>query len=215
MIYEGNDNGALKYLRDAYVTSAVDAGALIVDIDLRLGKFKNAYEDFLEYPQAHDGSITPRLSLVASLNGQVFDGQREYLIAYIIARWGQDKQELLDTFPKGDSPKAVASLSYVALGDAIAPFDNLDAISDFEHSLKLDCGNPMTLSSLSLAYVEDGRYLDALRALQAALPKAPTLAFRASLTRQIASAAARVKSKGNYGKPNHDLARSPADSKIP
>ncbi|HEY3779757.1 MAG TPA: tetratricopeptide repeat protein [Fimbriimonadaceae bacterium] len=215
MIYEGEDDKALTYLRDAYESTSVGAGTLIVDIDLRLGRFKAAYEDFMEYPQAHDGSLAPRLSLVASLNGQVFNGQRNYLIDYIVKRWGQDMQELLDTFPVGDSPKAVAALSYVALGDTIAQFDNLDAISDFEHSLKLDPGNPMTLATLALAYIEDGRYLDGLKALEEALLKAPSPAYKESLKRQIAVAAARVKSRGNSGKPNHDLARPPLDSQLP
>jgi tetratricopeptide (TPR) repeat protein len=204
LVKSGDRPEALDFLRKMYTSHpSGDIGAFIVDLDLELGQNKNAYRDLMDCAQYADLTALPRLSLVAALNGQVVPGQAEFLRNFLLH--GSMFDESGERLPKGDTPQEVVALSYLALGGAVSTTDYEAAVFYDQQAVHLDPDDPMSLMSLSWAYSEAGRLLDAEQTARKALTEIHSAKMRSYQTMIVAEFTNIVKKFGNVGKPDFEL----------
>ncbi len=204
IIKSGDRAGALDFLKDAYVNHPYgDIGAFIVDLDLELGRNKDAYRDLMCYDQYADITALPRLSLVAALNGQVEPGQAQFVRNSVIHHSMYEEQG--ERLPIGGSPQEVVALSYLALAEELVPTDYEAAIFYEQEAVRLDPGDPTPLAALSAAYLEAGRLLDAEQAAEEALAEIHSPKWRSYETLMVQDCVRIVKKFGNVGKPIFEL----------
>lgn len=124
-----------------------------------------------------DDALMFRASLAAASLGEVYDGQRDFVFAYL-KRFGGT--EFPASLPDDSSPGTVAMLSAMAIaGGFIMSSHNAEAVPFLEIAHEHSPNNPFISQALAVGYVAQGfKYSKALELLRQALPlatKSPNL----------------------------------------
>ncbi len=107
--------------------------------------------------------------------------------------------------PRGNTLKEVVALSYLALAGEERPNDYEAAIFYSQQAVRLDPGDPTPLASLSWAYEEAGRLLDAEQTAQEVLTEVHSPKWRSYERMMVAMFTEQVKRFGNVAKPIFEL----------
>ncbi|HEY3779760.1 MAG TPA: hypothetical protein VGL56_01660 [Fimbriimonadaceae bacterium] len=216
LVNQGKVVDAIHYLRVAYLSFPDgEIGTLIVDLDLRIQSNSNAYKDYMEHEQTTKLNGAARLSLVASLNGQVFPGQRAFLIREVERGWEKWFDDPQDCLPQGNSARDIAELSYLALGRDLLTTDYEDAASDISAAIELDPKNSLGYMLLELVDANLGRFQGALEASEHALKYAHSPEAKKMMAWEIGFDKKRVQSLGAVGKPAFDPSIPPRNPDAP
>ena len=145
---------------------------LLFDAYLWLGKTDEAYKLFTGVPldkSASDETLV-RASLVAALKGEVYEGQREYLVRQVAFSPGSPEPTWI---PVGYSPKAVAMLSLIELGAVVsAHSDEPNLYFYSSEALKLDATCCWAAGIYAGIMTKFGHFQEAKRALLGAMDRA-------------------------------------------
>ncbi|HVT12150.1 MAG TPA: hypothetical protein VHE55_07770 [Fimbriimonadaceae bacterium] len=145
--------------------------SLLADAYFRLNDPNDAYN--LLGPlitTSSDPDILLRASLAAADAGEVYIGQREYCIQWILGSSGQLTDDA-NTLPQGNTPAALRVLSCIALASQ-SDWSQSNPTYYSQQALTLDPGNPVAAERLGTIYMGQSRYSEAIAAFQSGLARA-------------------------------------------
>ena len=151
--------------------SIVDAN-LLFDAYLWSGRLDDAYDLMAGMPLDNTASEETllRASLVAALRGEVYKGQREYVMS-VVNRFDGNKGA--GWVPDGYSPKSIAVLSAIMVsGSASLHNDAPNRFFYISEALKLDPTSSAAAGEYAYIMIELGHYKEATRALMGAMDAA-------------------------------------------
>ena len=148
--------------------SIVDAN-LLFDAYLWMGRVDDAYNLMAGIPL--DNTASPetlvRASLVAALKGEIYQGQREYLVERTKRPGGSQDDSWI---PTGYSPKAIAMLSVIELGALVsAHSDEPNLYFYSSEALKIDPTGYWAAATYADIMTKLGHFREAKRALLGAM----------------------------------------------
>lgn len=128
----------------------------LADIDFHLGNYSEAYDELVPVASpSQSPTVMLRLSLAAAKTGQVFPGQREYVLSFLDHGYFGNNMlpEFIPLLPSGDSPKTLIFLSHLALAnlDSLGRWDTLTKFH-FDEANKIEPNNVVESYLYSMRY---------------------------------------------------------------
>ena len=186
----GNYVGARTILEDLLTTKVGGSGCLLglLDLEIAHSDYTRAFKTvapFLE--NSADYRLWVRASLAAASIGQVYPGQREFLLKLLEGPEHDPNNDAYKAiaFP-GNSPEVIAVLSHIAYAGETGEDYNA-AVQHLLIALQYDPGNPMLSIYLAEAYYHLHRYQDAIETAEAGLPRSGNGRLRFILKSEIGS----------------------------
>jgi tetratricopeptide (TPR) repeat protein len=160
----------------------------LMDLEISQGDYVNAYKVAVPFVNT---SIDPRFfiraSLVASSLGEVYTGQKEFLLKLIQGNDPTSEASRALTLP-GNSPQVLAALSHILYADELDKVGrHVEAASHYEAALAVDPGNPSISIGLATELFDIHDYSAAIKAAEAGLPRAGTGYFLIVLTGDLST----------------------------
>jgi tetratricopeptide (TPR) repeat protein len=149
-------------------------GAQLMDVEFIQGDYVSAYK--VAVPLVRAGRVSPRLliraSLAAATLGEVYRGQREFLISQIQGR-DPNNEYAKGLSLGGDSPQVVAALSHILIGSELdSQGKHSQALPHWEAAIKVDPENSVLCRALATSYSATYRYSLAIQTAQSGLDHA-------------------------------------------
>jgi hypothetical protein len=148
----------------------------LIDMEISQGDFLSVYKiaaGFIQNGRASQ-DILLRGSLAAATLGEVYPGQRDFLIRNILGR-DPNSESAKGLCLAGDSPEVVAALSHILIGsELLSQGEYGPAAAHYEAALVTDPRNPVISYGLGQCYNMTYRYSLGLKVLREGLPKSGT-----------------------------------------
>jgi tetratricopeptide (TPR) repeat protein len=148
----------------------------LMDMEISQGDFLSVYKiaaGFIQNGRASQ-DILLRGSLAAATLGEVYPGQRDFLIRNILGR-DPNSESAKGLCLAGDSPEVVAALSHILIGsELLSQGEYGPAAAHYEAALVTDPRNPVISYGLGQCYNMTYRYSLGLKVLREGLPKSGT-----------------------------------------
>ena len=150
----------------------------LMDIEMAQGDFVSAYKVAVPFVRRRGGAsreLLLRASLAAAKCGEVYPGQRELLVNYLVG--SSDPGDILPFIPSGESPDVIAALSACAVGDDIGVHELSDghvegkSLPFYEMARSLDSTDPLFCAGAAIGLGQKCRYSEALKVLAGAYPR--------------------------------------------
>jgi hypothetical protein len=170
----GNYVGARTILEDLLTTKVGGSGCLLglLDLEIAHSDYTRAFKTVAPFVEnSADYRLWVRASLAAASIGQVYPGQREFLLKLLEGPEHDPNNDAYKAiaFP-GDTPEVIAVLSHIAYAE-LAGEDFTTGAQHWLIALQYDPGNPALSMGLSYCYYRLHRYKDAIDAAEAGLPR--------------------------------------------
>lgn len=133
------------------------AAQMLADCYFRLRKPEQAFAILAPFCTADaDPELLLRASLASARKGVVFEGQREYVVGYILSRYREAK-DTSSNWPQGNTPADIEAISCLAIAiqDSVS---GLGRRSYLQEALKLDPTNPLACELLGEIEYDAGHF---------------------------------------------------------
>ncbi len=105
-------------------------------------------------------------SVAAARSGLVFEGQRSFVVSFIIARYPK-LRDSADNFPQGNEPRSVEAVSCLAAGLQPRIASDIFPTYYLEEALRLDPGNPLASYELGSYQLNHDQFSQAVETFKA------------------------------------------------